>query len=463
MLTSLVASLVLAGAPTVGVVSAYTFSEDTSGLFSPGGRAGVALYTTRVEFTGSVAFSRVRVHLCDEKAKKPHRWDVNYSSRKPKDISPLVVELDTPLNAQSLYLSAEGTCVKQLELLDASGNAIPLVLPKTVAATVTASSVLDPALQYGPERAFDDNLTMAWSTHGDGTGQHLTVAFAAPVELSELRFAAGYWRSAEHAAANSRPKALSVSADGKKLAELTTQAFVNGRTALDTIKLPTPTTAKTWEVAITAIAPGTKYRDTLISDIQLFDGPQRVMVDLAPFRAKAKTDLDAKLAPTTWTAPFFDQTLWSSDDQPVGPWDACTATMQLVLSYDGAISMSGNRSCNKDLPGGYAFTSGGEFTFDGGFTLKKARAGCATIEGVGIYSESTCPDPGGMKPNPDADSSAGCQDAPKRIATSSFEVCSPDHGRSFRLKMLSGPIQFYEPDNTTRTATVEIDHVSKKH
>lgn len=459
---SVILGSMLAASPPVGIVEAEFVGNNVIGLFSPTGDPASTAFLVNVVLASPAPIAALRVESC---LPLTTNWTVDGHTVKAKAVDASVVLIDARINGERFSLQrSDNKCFKRIELVDAAGARLPVVLPRTVAGTVTASSVLNPPAQYGPERAFDNNTSMAWSTSGDGTGQSLTVTFEAPQKLTEIRVAAGYWRSPEHLEANGFPLELEISADGKVVATLSprledakAKAPEAGAPFPARVALPNVPPATRWQFKDLKIAPGKKYADTLISEIQLFNGPERLLVDVRPFRAKVRTELEAKLAPAGWAASPLGQTfhLIEAVEKDVGGWSFCHAVSDLSLSSDGVFGASSNRYCVNDSKK-YASADGDEWRLEGGYTVKKVSKGCALLEASGLLTHQECPDPMTRQPDPDAE---GCPDgkSTSRLGTVTFQVCSAGKSGDLRVKVVGGPFQFLLPDSDAPADAVKLE------
>ena len=165
--------------------------------------------------------------------------------------------MKTPLRIRSIRLFDAATP-------DAPAAPIALRLPVSVPATVSATSVLEPAFAYDASHLFDSQLDMAWSTNGKtsrGVGESVTLSFAEPQTVGGLMLWNGYQRSDTHYKANGRVKRLRVNDQ---------EVAVRDVQGMQIITLPKPVTADKLTLTITDIYPGGSYKDVLISELRPF-------------------------------------------------------------------------------------------------------------------------------------------------------------------------------------------------
>lgn len=147
--------------------------------------------------------------------------------------------------------------------------------------TATASSVLtEPdGAEHKAENVADWGRDTAWveGHKGDGLGESLALTLTKPAKICRIEIVNGYAKSQELYLANNRVMSLKVRINGEKTfnVEIPDEYLVYEHFGFD---LPKPfVTVKTLNLEIDAIYPGTLYKDTAISDINLL-----VPLDKAP-------------------------------------------------------------------------------------------------------------------------------------------------------------------------------------
>lgn len=128
---------------------------------------------------------------------------------------------------------------------------------------------------YHPTYVLDDDPSTAWveGAEGDGVGQALTVKVSALNKARALRLVItpGYQKSKSLFAANGTPTALEVvvrDAQDKQTASKVLE--VAPKWGSQTFDLPLTGGLAEVTITLNAVKAGTKYRDTCISDLQLF-------------------------------------------------------------------------------------------------------------------------------------------------------------------------------------------------
>lgn len=179
-------------------------------------------------------------------------------------------------NVKSLYIRIlpGAKNVKIKEIVINNGEITPL---KIVKATVKASSELTPAISYGAGQLFDGRLDFGWSEgkSDDGIGEAVTITFNKKTSFDGLYIANGYQRSETHFKANNRVQAITIIADGKTIATKT----LPDKMGYHKISLDKTVKASKVVLKIEKIYKGTKYKDTLLSEVKFVKGGQIIDVN----------------------------------------------------------------------------------------------------------------------------------------------------------------------------------------
>ncbi len=159
--------------------------------------------------------------------------------------------------------------------------------PRTVPATIAASSVLEPADAYHPAYLYDGRTDFGWVEGVDGLGQgeSVTITFEAPTTITGFDLWNGYQRSEDHFRKNARASALSLSVDGAESIPLT----VSDTQGPQFLALPAPVTGERFELSITGTIEGSKYADLVLSELRPHDelGPLALSIPDLDQRQKA--------------------------------------------------------------------------------------------------------------------------------------------------------------------------------
>lgn len=172
---------------------------------------------------------------------------------------------------------------------------------------------------YHPSYAFDGDPATGWveGAAGDGEGERIRwpISAVASARSVSLEIRSGYHKSQTLFAANGAPRAVTVrvlDARGQPVGTLDAEL----KRTMDAQALTVPVTAgrafNAVEIEIRTVWPGSKYRDTVISDVQTFvdsDAPY----DAAYEQAKR----DALLA---WKRERVERAAWFASVPATWPW-----------------------------------------------------------------------------------------------------------------------------------------------
>jgi hypothetical protein len=135
--------------------------------------------------------------------------------------------------------------------------------------TATASSNLKPSgeLTYEAANLTDPDPEKAWveGAEGDGIGESVTLTMKKPAKASRILLSNGYTKSEETFARNNRVKRLSVSVNGAAPFSAEIPDGLNRECAIDLPPQAGP--VETVKLTIAEVYPGSKFKDTCISDI----------------------------------------------------------------------------------------------------------------------------------------------------------------------------------------------------
>jgi hypothetical protein len=179
---------------------------------------------------------------------------------------------DTPA-IKSLFLrvvnsdGAMDVCEISMQLPPEQG--LQVRAPRTIPATVQASSVLEPAAAYHPGYLFDGRTDFGWveGAEGLGVGETLSIAFEGPVQISGLDLWNGYQRSQDHFSKNARLAAVELRIDGGE-PQLLRVADTQGAQQL---ALAAPAEGQRLELRVAEVVAGSRYEDLVISELRLRD------------------------------------------------------------------------------------------------------------------------------------------------------------------------------------------------
>ena len=130
------------------------------------------------------------------------------------------------------------------------------------------SSLSEYNMTHSPERIFDGDISTAWveGVNGQGIGETITIYFDKEYLLSKAVVHAGYQKNSELYEKNSRPKELQISfSDGSS--QVYTLQDINAK---QEIILEKAVITNYISFTIQSVYPGSKYEDTVISEIYLY-------------------------------------------------------------------------------------------------------------------------------------------------------------------------------------------------
>jgi hypothetical protein len=148
----------------------------------------------------------------------------------------------------------------------ATEEALPVGPPEIDRAEAT-SYLTQKKYTHGPENVFDGDLTKAWceDASGYGMGQSLTVYLKQKSVVSGMRIWAGYHKSSSLYYKNSRPALLLLEfSDGEVYQWALSDAMEEQEISLPGIR------TEYVKITIMDVYSGTKYEDTLITEIELY-------------------------------------------------------------------------------------------------------------------------------------------------------------------------------------------------
>ncbi|MGN1377887.1 MAG: NADase-type glycan-binding domain-containing protein [Dorea sp.] len=144
----------------------------------------------------------------------------------------------------------------------------PSVAEVHVTSITASSSLAEYNMTHSPERVMDGSLSTAWveGASGQGESETITICFDANCRVSGMRINAGYQKSADLYSKNSRPSVLRVIYTDGTTEDCALQD-ING---MQEIHFSREMVTGSISLMIVSVYPGTKYSDTVISEIQFF-------------------------------------------------------------------------------------------------------------------------------------------------------------------------------------------------
>lgn len=144
--------------------------------------------------------------------------------------------------------------------------------------TYCASSVLKPQIDndrqlttYGPANVVDGRLETAWveGKTGNGEGDWLIVDFGAPRRLTGIEIYNGYHKNASLFQRNNRIRDVEIVLSDATILSRT----LNDAPGPQSIMLAKETTADWVQIKIVSVYPGSRYKDTAITELRILGNP----------------------------------------------------------------------------------------------------------------------------------------------------------------------------------------------
>lgn len=266
------------------------------GKWSPDPKA--SFVKLHMHFASAVYFDELEVESCgrsfDHSLQAFVNFDQGYQILPPgaKTTRAMFGAPGRGMAADSLtinFLHNTELCISGVRLKRGTSY-IPLIPPKVVPGTVTASSTLKPVEAYDIMNLFDSRFEYAWASEGKPTGVEFNFAFPQEQSITKIKIWNGYQRSENHCYSNARVKEFEISGDGA-YAGAPVKVQVEDEMGERVIELPKEFKGKTFKLTATKAHAGKAYKDLVISEMRFFDGKDWVMLDpLQRAREIAKTN-----------------------------------------------------------------------------------------------------------------------------------------------------------------------------
>ncbi len=142
------------------------------------------------------------------------------------------------------------------------------VQTSNVVKVTATSSLSEYGMTHSPERIIDGDLSTAWveGAGGQGRGESVTLDFGGTYTVSGFTIYPGYQKSEDLYYKNSRPSALRVTYSDGTVEEFTLEDKMGAQ--MITFSDPVQTDSLTLEIE--SVYAGTKYQDTVITEINIF-------------------------------------------------------------------------------------------------------------------------------------------------------------------------------------------------
>lgn len=264
--------------------------------------------------------------------------------------------------------------LKQISLLNATGQPLRVVPPRRVPGKVLATSTLKPESAYSAANLFDGRKEFVWAegVASSGEGETLAFEFSQPVNITAIQIWNGYQRSASHYSSNARVRNFDFGERGGA-AKTYTLADRSAKGGSQRIELSPAVRGQNFELKIRDIFKGSKYKDLAISEIVFFDGAQPFTVgsDLpARYEQELRTAAAGSPLAAVLNRRIFNDTEFAS----------MTEQQSLILRSDGTFVMY-NQADDEGISS--------ETLADGNWELQEASADKAKIKVFGKWYDFT--------------------------------------------------------------------------
>ena len=138
--------------------------------------------------------------------------------------------------------------------------------PSLISATATSTLGSDPEAQlhYFARNTLDNNRKTAWNSDGSAEGESVIYEFERSVRIARIRVVNGYAKSDEAFKWNARIREVEIITDDGAAP----REFVDSD-QLQTIEVDSGKTSRL-EIRIESVYPGTRYRDTALTEIEFW-------------------------------------------------------------------------------------------------------------------------------------------------------------------------------------------------
>lgn len=166
--------------------------------------------------------------------------------------------------------------ISSIRFFDTNGKEQNVVFPRALEASVKASSIVAPTEAYHPFYVFDGRTGFGWveGKKDAGIGEGLTIDFKNSAKFTGLEIYTGYQRSKTHFDKNAAVTELEISVDGQESFKVPVKSKMDSQR----VNFPKAIQGKKLSIKIAGVRKGSKWQDTVISEITFLNGAQRYTV-----------------------------------------------------------------------------------------------------------------------------------------------------------------------------------------
>ena len=199
------------------------------------------------------------------------RYDCTKEVKLNRTVRSLFIQSQPEKSSKPVAVS-----IASIQFFDKKGKRQNVVFPRALEGSVKASSVVEPAEAYQPFYVFDSRAGFGWveGKKDAGIGEGLTIDFKKNVKLTGLEIYTGYQRSKTHFDKNAAPTELEISFDGRRGVKVPVKSMMNSQRVI----FPKAIQGKKLSIKIAGVRKGSKWQDTVISEITFLKGNQRYTV-----------------------------------------------------------------------------------------------------------------------------------------------------------------------------------------
>lgn len=187
-------------------------------------------------------------------------------------------------NIRSLFIQgvqdraagAKPMIISSIEFYDQNGEKRPVVFPRPIVGAIKASSTLAPQEAYRPYFIFDGRTGFGWveGKSDAGIGEGISISLNESIKITGMEIYTGYQRSPSHFEKNAAPTSLTISGDDNKPLSVTLANQMDSQR----VQFSSPITGKNISIKIAGVRKGSKWQDTVISEITFLDGNNRYTI-----------------------------------------------------------------------------------------------------------------------------------------------------------------------------------------
>lgn len=170
----------------------------------------------------------------------------------------------------SSYCNSEQFSISEVQFLDKESKPYQIYIPEKVNATIFTSSQLAPEEAYGSINLIDGQKENGWAegVPSSGVGEEIRIKLEKNINITDILFWNGYQRSIKHFESNARTKRILIKNANTGYEE---EHVLNDEFKPQKIAFKKAFNTNELVIQILEVYKGSKYKDLVISEIQLLD------------------------------------------------------------------------------------------------------------------------------------------------------------------------------------------------